>query len=194
VSLTLAFGILAGLIRVFTGQIYIRDVYAGRNHPQRSAWFIFFSLNIIFISTQWVEGARDSIISLTLGTIVMLAVAPKLKSQGVGGFDLKDKISLLIAALGLVIWWITDEPLVALGMSLMVDIAGAWLVIEKTFRLPWSETKIAWIATTFTSFLSLLAVGSFDYELMIVPGYLCLVSVIMNCVIWSQRKVIPKPY
>lgn len=193
-ELTLAFGIVAGLIRIFTGQIYVRDVYAGHNHPQRSGWLIFLTLNFIFLSTQWVEGARYSIISLTIGTFFILLVIPKLKTQGVGGFDLKDKISLSVAIFGLFIWAITNEPLIALWMSLLVDAAGAWLVIEKTYRLPWSETKIAWLGTTLTGTLSLLAVGSIDYELLIVPGYLTLVSIIMNYVIWSRRKVIAKPY
>lgn len=190
---TVIFGVTAGLLNAGASFFYVRDIYQGRNHPQRAGFLIFFTLNLIFITSQFAEGARLSILALTAWTIGQILVLPKLRSAGVGGFETKDRISISVAGVGLVLWAITSEPLTALIASLIVDIPAVFLTLEKTYRLPWSETLIAWISGIITSFLSLLAVGSLQFELLIIPTYLTVVTVTATTLIVTRRRKIPNP-
>ncbi|MEM7342229.1 MAG: hypothetical protein AAF467_26550 [Actinomycetota bacterium] len=190
----LVFGLTAGVVRAVTGLVRIRDVYRGVNFPQRSTWLVFLTLNLVFIAGQWAEGATYSMLGLLVSTVYLIIIGPKLRTQGVGGFELRDYVSLSVAGSGLVVWAITNEPVLALLISVVVDMAGAWLTVEKTYRLPWSETLVGHQGGLASGLLSAAAVGELRLDLLLIPGYTASFALIMVVVIVGRRRLVPRPY
>lgn len=166
------FGYLSGLF-IFLGTIpYIRDIFLGKTKPQRATWFIYTVLGSISFFSQLAKGATFSLWLPGVDTFSIVIIFVLSLRYGVGGFSKKDYIALLIAAIGLVVWYFTQEAAVALYLVIGIDAIGTYLTLDKTYKDPMSETVSAWVLSSVAGFFSMLAVGSFNIVLLSYPFYL----------------------
>ncbi len=183
-------GVLAGLISLTAFPPYIFDMFKGTTRPERASWFIWTVLSIIAFTTQIAEGARWSLILIGVQTFgITLTFLLSLKF-GYGGLKKRDIVSLIVASFGLVLWGITNQPILALVLVIIIDIAGAWLTVYKAYRDPESETEITWWLDSVASSLGVIAVGAITPSLLLYPGYLVLAnfSVVVGIRLGRMRK------
>jgi hypothetical protein len=190
-SMFAAIGILAGILSILMYIPYIKDTVKGVTHPHRASWLIWSCLGLIAFFSQLAKGATDSLwmtAAQTLGTAVVFLLSLKL---GVGGFSRRDKISLLTAALGLIVWFFTNEAAFALFITIAVDAIGAGLTAIKAYEMPESETLITWILSAISGILGTIAVGHINPILMAYPFYVFLANcwVITSIFLGKKRKV-----
>ncbi|MDL2363044.1 MAG: hypothetical protein QFB86_01520 [Patescibacteria group bacterium] len=163
------FGILS-LATIFFGLApYYVDIIRGNTRPQRAAMFIFAGLSVISFSGQLVEGAQASLFfagALLANQLILFALALK---YGMGGFDKKDKIALLMAVFILVIWYFTKSAVVALLLTTLVNTIAKILVTIKVYKYPHTELLYAWNMSVLASIFGALAVGKWDWVLLLVP-------------------------
>jgi len=93
-----------------------------------------------------------------------------------GGFLKRDIVALIGAGLGLFSWYLTKEAAVALFIVIGIDAIGVVLTVIKSYERPATETISAWVFTFIGGFFGCLAVGSFNFILLIFPLYICLAS------------------
>jgi hypothetical protein len=165
-------GFLTSLI-LFIGFIpYLRDVLRGKTRPERASWLIWGILGSIAFASQYAEGASWSLllpgIDTALGIIIFFLSIP----YGTGGLAKRDIISLIIAGIGLLFWYFTDQPLLALLITIGIDMSGSWLTIVKTYEQPDSETAFAWVMSSLAGVPAALSVGSWSLPLLIYPLYI----------------------
>jgi|SRR5581483_337142 len=166
------FGLISGLFAVLEFIPYIRDILKLRARPQRATFLIWGMLGSIAFFSQLSKGASYSLFLPgfeTLGTIFIFLLTIK---YGVGGFSKRDYVTLFIAIVGLIIWYFTKEAAVALYITILVDMAGNYLTIHKTYLDPKSETNMFWILAALSGFFAALAVGSFNVILLSYPVYI----------------------
>jgi hypothetical protein len=190
-SMFAAIGILAGILSILMYIPYIKDTVKGVTHPHRASWLIWSCLGLIAFFSQLAKGATDSLwmtAAQTLGTAVVFLLSLKL---GVGGFSRRDKISLLTAALGLIVWFFTNEAAFELFITIAVDAIGAGLTAIKAYEMPESETLITWILSAISGILGTIAVGHINPILMAYPFYVFLANcwVITSIFLGKKRKV-----
>jgi len=106
---------------------------------------------------------------------------------GYGRLHKRDAISLVIAVVGLVLWRLTDRPLVAVMLVIIVDFAGFWLTLVKTWHAPHTETLIAWQLAFATAVLSIFSVGTWTIDVLAYPVYVVLAMALIVCMIMHRR-------
>lgn len=181
------FGILAGIISLAAYPPYIRDMLKGTTKPERATWLIWTALSGIALAGQIGADAKWSLImtlAQTIGVAVIFLLSLKL---GTGGLHRRDIISLLVAVVGLVLWVLTNRPIMAILLVIVVDAAGAWLTIYKAYKDPGSETLITWWLDTISNLLGVLAVGSLNVTLLSYPAYLLLANGAVVAAIYLAR-------
>lgn len=165
-------GVTAGVVTSIAYVPYIRDIFKGTTKPVRATWFIWMVLSSIAFSAQIASGARWSLL-LTLAQMFGVTVVFLLSlKKGYGGLGRKEYGSLLVAACGLGLWAITDQPLLALLSVVVVDAAGSWLTVFKSYEDPGSETLSTWWLDCISSVFAIIAIGSLNYTLILYPAYL----------------------
>lgn len=182
-----AVGIASGVIGLVAYPPYVRDMFRRTTKPERASWFIWTVLSAIALGSQLAAGAKWSIIMTlanTLGVTVIFLLSLRF---GYGGLHRRDIISLIFAALGLVLWLFTHHPLVALLIVVAVDAAGAWLTVYKAYKDPGSETLATWWLDCLSNLLGLLAVGSLSFSLMLYPAYLLVANAAVVAAIYLAR-------
>jgi len=183
------FGYLSGTLSVVAIIPYIYDILKGNTKPERASWFIWSALGLIAFFSQMEKGATNSLWMVGTSTVAVIVVSLLSLKLGYGGFSKRDKISLLIAAFGILLWFITKEAAFALFITIFVDSIGSFLTTLKSYEDPESETISTWIIASIAGVFSALSVGEWNFILLVYPLYIFLANfIVFAAIILGKRK------
>lgn len=187
------FGILSGVVILFGGPPYLFDILKGKTKPQRTTWFIWTVLGVISFTSQLKLGAHWSLVYVGLNAAGNIAVFLLSLKYGIGGWRKLDVLALSIATVGVIIAITVDSPLVALLGSILADFSGTSLTLYKTYLQPSTETSITWFFLGTSSLFAALAVGKWDFSLLLYPLYLSAVTYGVLVMQWLSAVTHPRP-
>ena len=181
-------GFLSAVICFLAVIPYIYDILKGKTKPERASWFIWTALGSIAFFSQLAKGATNSLWMVGFSTLAVLIVSLLSLKLGYGGFSKRDKISLSVAAFGILLWFITKEAAFALYLTIFVDLIGTALTTIKSYESPESETLSTWIIACVAGVLSALSVGEWNFILLIYPFYIAIANLAVVVAILLGRK------
>jgi hypothetical protein len=182
-------GLLGGLLALGSSIPYIKDILLLKVKPQRATFFIWLMLGAIAFFSQLAKGASNSLWLPGLETFGSLIIFILSIKHGVGGLNKRDYVAIIVAIIGLIIWYFTKEAAIALYIVILVDAVGLSLELHKSYTSPETETCLAWILAACGGFLSLLSVGHFNIILLSYPFYLTLANAsVVIAIQMGQRK------
>jgi hypothetical protein len=185
-----AFGIIAGILQLVASAPYVRDILRGTTKPQRATWTIWTTLSFVVLASQWASGATWSL-ALTVGqTVSCTAIFALAIPHGVGGLSRIELLLLGIAALGIVGWQVSDDPVIATCSVVLADLIGVALMLPKTYRAPGSETLSTYAIGVVSTLFALAAVGSLTPALLIYPVYILIADAAVVAVIFLRRRAL----
>ena len=186
-TLLMVVGIAAAAINMAGFLPYIRDIFLHKTKPERAMWWIYTVLFGVLWAAQLDAGAKWLLVSTASYVVTSLAIAVLSLKYGYGRFHKRDVLSLAVAALGIILWRLTDNPLLAIAIVAAVDFAGFWLTLYKTWYAPHSETLISWELAFFSTMLSLLSIGSLKFSLVLYPLYAIVADLLLIAIIFYRR-------
>lgn len=169
-------GILSGIIGAIAVVPYIIDIFKGTTRPQRATWLIWTVLGGIAFFSQLAKGATDSLWMTGIQTLAVIVVFLLSIKYGEGGLSSRDIKALIIAGIGLILWFFTKEATFALYFVILVDGAGALLTIIKAHEDPSGETMSTWFISGLSGLMAAFSVGSWDLILLSYPIYIWLIN------------------
>lgn len=171
------FGAAATLLSLIAFAPYILHTLQGYTRPHRACWLIWSVLATISFFSQVYEGATSSLgfAAAQAGCTFFIFLLSVVRGQGTF-MTRADASVLIVAAVGLVLWYMTDSAHYALLISITISLMGGILTVQKTYWFPDSETMSTWFLSLVASCCALLAVGSFDWLLMAYPMYLFILN------------------
>ena len=155
-----SFIIFAILLRLLSGASYMSAVLRGKARPSLVSWsFWAITAIIAFIVQLCRHNGWPSLITLAIGigptAVVILALY---KGKYDRQFTRLDQLCTALTIIGIVAWLCTKQPLVALGMSIVVDILASVPTIVKCYRRPYTEHTHAYVLSIISMGLTLLTV------------------------------------
>jgi hypothetical protein len=181
-------GYLSGVLLLLAAIPYFRDIFRGAAKPQRTSWFIWVLLGVIAFFSQYAKGASYSLILTGIQVLTDLSIFLLAIKYGAGGFERKDKIAIAGVALSLLLWYLTNEPAVALFMVIFIDLIGAVLTIMKSYEHPATETSAIWILTGLSGIFALISVGQLNWVLLAFPLYIVVINFAIALAITLGRR------
>lgn len=168
---------------------YIVNTLIGRTRPQRASWFIWSIMSTIAFFSQLAEGADTSRLFIgaqMCGTVTVFALS---LFMGRGALLLKSDVPFVLgAAIGLALWYVTDNPIYALAITIFINLLAGIPTIRKAYFDPASETLSMWTISLAASICGVLSVGSFDWILLVYPLYLVgLYAMIVGAMVFSNN-------
>ena len=158
-------------------------------------WFIWVVLLLIVFFAQLSKGGTWSLIATgvdLLGVAVIFILSIK---HGMGGTTTLDKMALTGAGIGLLLWYITNEPLFAILATIFIDCIACMLTVLKTYKEPETETFIAYIICGTGGLLGALAVGRIDFSLILFPLWICFANYAIGItIILAKRRLALKSH
>ena len=182
------FLILSTIIGLLTPIIGIRSILKGEFKPQRITRFIFLILTSIFVASLFAQNNQTAIYLAVLQWTGSLAVFILSIKFGVGGTDKSDIAVLFLALTAIVIWKVTDNPALALYMSLFADFIGILPTLIKSFFQPETEDPKLYFSDVLAGLFSLLAIRSLVFADIVFPAYIFLINLVCVILIFAGRK------
>lgn len=180
-------GVSAAVINSVGFFPYLFDVLKRKTKPERASWWIWTALGVIGLIASFSAGFTWGLIFVTAQTISVSAIAILSIWYGYGRLHRRDYISLFFAAVGIVLWQLTSQPIVALLIVVAIEATGLWLTLDKTWKNPYTETKIAWILSAISGGLALVSIQSTELTKIVYPAYLFLGNTLVTMVILYRR-------
>ena len=163
---------IAAVLALIAPVVYIRAILRGEAKPHRTTRFVLMVITFLTVTALFAHGDRVSLWLAAASAIQAIVIFGMSIKYGMGGGDKVDILCLVIAMLGVVLWQITNEPILALYFGIAADFVGGIPLFIKTWRDPDTEVWSYYAFDVVGSFLILLAITTRSVETMAYPFYI----------------------
>ena len=154
------FGIAASIVSVIAFMPYIVSILRGKTKPSGASWWTWSFLTIIIVISSWKAGASwDVLILPSWLCFSQLTVAILSVRNGDNIWDFSNLACIVGACIGIVLWLLTDEPLIALFASIVADIFATVPTFRHVWAKPEEENRIGWMLGWCSGILLIFAVN-----------------------------------
>lgn len=192
--MTHALQVTAGALAVVVGTAgtvpYVRDIFRRKTKPERGMWWIYGGLFAMLFFAQLRAGAGWLLLATASYVLSSALIALLSIWYGYGSLHKRDIISFGIAAAGVALWTLTSNPLLAILMVIVVDFAGFWLTIVKTWHAPHSETLVSWQLSFVAAIISIFSIDNWTLSVLVYPLYAVLGTALLVVLIIARRRVV----
>jgi hypothetical protein len=184
---------LAGIAVVMTlvGYFYyFRDIFAGKTKPHAFTWLVWASLTAIGFAGQLSDdgGAGAYITGLTAAISFIIFFLALFKGEK--QITRSDWLSLGGAALAMLLWALTDSPLLAIMLITLVDFLGFVPTIRKSIHRPHEETLVSYVLAGLKFILAIIALDNYSAITIIYPASLVFANLLFVALLLSRRRKI----
>lgn len=164
---------VAAALRLFGGLAYLRATLAGRARPHAISWLIWSLTPLISFFAELSAGVGAiAVVTLALAiSPMMVFLAALFKDIRLLRADRFDMLCIAIAVLGIILWFATDSPAVAITIAIIADTVSCLPTLRKAYRDPRSEYPPTFLLSAGSMVLALLATQSISFEAFAFPVY-----------------------
>lgn len=187
------FAIIATAVGVSAFYPYLKDTFLLKTKPHAYTWLIWTITQGTAMVGLWYGGGGWGGLDLIVGTFLVATVFLFSLRYGTKNITRSDTVILMVALLAIVFWWRLHQPLLAVFVVSVIDVLGYIPSFRKSYRDPWSETLISWIAFAISGVFGLFALGAYN---LLTVTYIAAIAVANLCLFLfclSRRRFAPKP-
>ncbi|ANP91655.1 MULTISPECIES: hypothetical protein [Rhizobium] len=181
------FGIASLVVTLIQYAPYCWKTYSGKLRPHVFSYVIWGLGAAIVAGAQWSAGAGPGAWAMALVALLCFAVVA-LSLRGGAKYVTKTDVWTFLAALGaLPIWYFTKDPLFAVIVITVIDIAAFYMIFNKALAHPEEDSILFYAVAAIQYVLSIFATDVFNLTTLLNPVVLiaCAVSVIFA--MWINR-------
>jgi len=154
--------------------IYLRDMFRGTAKPHPFSWFVWGLMAAIVFFAQLSEGAGAGAWITGLVGAACLGISVLALYKGEKGITKSDWVCLLASIIGVVLWRLTSEPLLAVVIIVIADAIAYIPTYRKAFYKPHEEPAYTYFLAAMRSVFGVLALQSFTITNWLYPASLIL--------------------
>lgn len=167
---------------------YILSILRGQTRPHLYSWLIWAIATLVVGAAQWVSGGGvGAWVTLFSGAItcgIVVLVWLRFDSSHIKPID---ALFLIIAASALPAWYFTDNPLVAVIMLTLVDIAGFGPTFRKSYHAPFGENLTLFYLVCVRNLVAAAALEYYSLTTLMFPVVIALANaVFIGLVHWRR--------
>lgn len=167
---------------------YLIDVVRKKTKPRIVTWTIWTVLMAIAGFAALDAGATASaVVSFTSAFTTSLVVILGYKNSD-KTFTKLDIFSFSGALVGLGLWWAFNSPLIAIVMSVLVDLIGAIPTVWHAYKKPQEETASSYVLYSLSAMVALFAIPEFSIAAVLVPVYLMIIDGSIAVIIIFRKR------
>ncbi|HSW80682.1 MAG TPA: hypothetical protein VLG47_07935 [Candidatus Saccharimonadales bacterium] len=138
-SILALFGVASAAVTIGGFIPYVISIVKHTTKPERASWWIWSFLMTVTLIVQIEQGSTWSLFLTATYLVANVIIAGLSVKYGYGKLELKDKLSIAAALLGVLLWHFADSPTGALLVFISIDLIGNILTYQKTWKSPKSE-------------------------------------------------------
>lgn len=165
---------LAIIISILGGLSYFIDTIKGKTKPNRVTWFIWALAPMLafFASISQGVGLQTATTFMAGFMPLLVFIASFINKNSYWDITKFDIICGVLALLGIVLWQITDEPNIAILMSIFADGIAGLPTVVKSYKAPDTENYKVFLGGMIANTITLLTITIWEFEYYAFPLYL----------------------
>jgi len=182
------FIIISTILALISPVIYSIAIIKGKAKPHRTTRFVLLIITSLTTASLFAQGNKVAIWLAGVSTLQSVVVFILSIEHGMGGWARTDIICLLSALLGIILWQITKNPVVALYFAISADFIGMIPALIKTYHFPKTEVWTFYLLDVFAACFSLMALKKWAPEEYSYPVYIMLINFLMVLLIIRPKQ------
>ena len=160
------FAIIGAVIGSIGGFYYLYETISGKAKPNRVTWLLWGLFPMIIFVAQRAQGVEGlSWASFAAGfTPILILLASFLNKEAYWRTQPRDYYLMVAAVAGIVLWALTDNPILAILFALVADVLAGLPTVIKSYRHPETESWIAYAISALGFGMGVLAIQTFTFE------------------------------
>lgn len=146
---------------------YLKDTLKSKIRPHPFTWVVWTIVSLVTFFGQLQKGAGFALIATGAAEVFTIIIFFASLRNGFKHVRPVDTIFLAICILGLVPWYITDDPTISVIAVVFVDVMAYLPTLRKGYRHPDSEDSILYQMNIVRHILVLLSLGSYNLVTML---------------------------
>lgn len=187
------FAIISVVIGIIAFMPYLINVLSRKTQPHAFTWLIWSLTQGTATAGLWYGGGGFGAISLTISTILVTLMFLLSLSHGSKDITKSDIIVLTAALSAILIWWLLENPILAIALVSIIDLLGYIPTFRKSYNQPWSETAMSWGTFTIGNIFAILALGAYNFLTLSYLISIATANSILLVFLLIRRHHKPKP-
>ncbi len=175
--------IASGVLTIICVIPYLRDIVGRKTKPRLVTWFNWSLLTGIATAAAIADKQWPSAVLTGTATIATMLIVVFGLRYGDTKIETFDVICQLAAILGLILWLVSNDPLVAIVITVAVDFIAGLPTFKHSWTKPHEETISAFMIATVASILALFAIQEPQASGLIYPIYILCANIFIICLI-----------
>jgi len=187
--------ILSAVINFYGYWAYISDTLKGKTKPNRISWFIWGISPLIGAGAAISAGASiwaTALIFLEGVMPITVFIASFVNPKSYWKVSKADIICGFFALLGLILWLVVDQPVLAILFAIIGDSFATYVTISKAWKFPETETGITYVLGLLSILLILPSIPEWNIENSAFQIYILLANFILAFAVYRKKIRIKK--
>ncbi|HSW36797.1 MAG TPA: hypothetical protein VLG37_00305 [Candidatus Saccharimonadales bacterium] len=137
-------GFLSSVLALAAGIPYISSILRGKTRPHQFSWLILVTVQAIGLLSQFLKGARASIVVSLTFLIISSVVLVLSLSKGTRDTSRYDRVLFGLSIFTIIAWILTKNPSVAIWLTVIIDAFATSMILLKVKADPTSEAPFPW--------------------------------------------------
>ncbi|HEX7633440.1 MAG TPA: hypothetical protein VF401_03895 [Candidatus Saccharimonadales bacterium] len=160
-------GEIAGALALLQIIPYVVSILRGHTKPERMSYFLWLIVDTMGVASYVAVGAHTTVwvqfaFVFTGGLVFLMSI-----KYGIGGFSHFDLFCFAVAIAGGVLWFVSDNALMALYFTKFVGFIGYLPTIKKVYFLPQTENTLSWGGAALSSNLNIFALNTTSFPILL---------------------------
>jgi hypothetical protein len=182
------FGIASLVVTVIQYVPYCWKTYTGELRPHVFSYIIWGFGAAIVAGAQWAGGAGPGAWAMALVAFLCFLVVALSLRGGLQYITRKDVWTLAGALSALPLWYFTKDPLFAVIVITIIDIAAFYMIFTKARTHPHEDSILFYLVAILQYTLSIFATENFNLTTLLNPFVLIASALLVAVTIWVCRR------
>lgn len=182
-------GYFSGTVVALAAILYARAIISGKVQSNKVTWFVWiFVTGMICLSYYKENGLVTSIwvsIAYFLGTLLTFILLAFFARKG--EWSLIEKLCLAGVFMIIILWTITGSALLALNLTMAVDIVGAIPLLITVYKDSRADYAPAWLLGLIGNLINLFAVERWNWSNASYPVYMVILMLSMTLLVYFPK-------
>lgn len=167
---------------------YCRDILRGKSKPNLVSWITWTLLAGITTAALIAAGEMRAAFFAASATFAPGLVTILGLKHGYVEYTRFDVICQISAVIGIILWQLFNDPVLAVIASITIDIIGSAPTVRHSWLKPFEETWQTYAISVFTVSLGIIGLKTYDFINLVYPVYLFSLCALLTFIILSQRR------
>ena len=185
---------VAAAATLLGASVYIRSMFKGQTKPNRVTWFMWSIAPFIASAAAVSNGVGLAVIPVFMSGFspFLVFTASFFSKKAYWKTSSFDYLCGALSGIALVLWFLTNNPNLAITFAIGSDALAAVPTLTKAWRSPETESAWPFIIGVFSPMTSFLVATTWGFAEVAFPIYLIVINVLLVFSVSWKKSSIPR--